>query len=192
MKYDTNKNLNISETNGHSDYVEKEFFPPSYAPHKSNFLKLKDAEIYYEVMGDGPAVIFVHGLGGNHMSWWQQVPYFSDRYKCINFSHRGFAHSKNYSNRIGHKVFAEDLLSLIEHLNLKEIYLVAQSMGGWTALTYALLKPENIKAVVMASTSGTIDFKQVKNIDIEKLNLWEEWSRNEMNILKEKISLNTH
>ena len=73
---------------------------------------------------------------------------------------------------------------------MKDVYLVAQSMGGWTALTYALKNRDNVKGVVMASTSGTIDFNQVKNIDMEKLNLWEEWSHNEMCILKEKGILN--
>ena len=187
MEKDTNKNLNTIINNNSANLVEIDFFPPNYTQHKSNFLKLKDADIYYEVLGEGPALIFIHGLGGNHISWWQQVPYFADRYKCINFSHRGFAHSKNYSNRIGHEVFAEDLSSLIEHLNLKEVYLVAQSMGGWTAITYTLKNPGNVKAVVMASTSGTIDFKQVKNIDIEKLKLWEQWSQNEIASLKGKV-----
>ncbi len=53
-------------------------------------------------------------------------------------------------------------------------------MGGWTAITYTLKNPGNVKAVVMASTSGTIDFNKVKNIDIEKLKLWEQWSQNEI------------
>jgi pimeloyl-ACP methyl ester carboxylesterase len=32
-----------------------------------------DAKIYYEVHGAGPAVLFVHGSGGHHAAWWQQV-----------------------------------------------------------------------------------------------------------------------
>ena len=40
-------------------------------------------EIYYESAGDGPAVAFAHGAGGNHLSWWQQVPFFSQTYRCI-------------------------------------------------------------------------------------------------------------
>ena len=29
------------------------------------------AQIHYEVSGQGPAIVFAHGLGGNHISWWQ-------------------------------------------------------------------------------------------------------------------------
>ena len=49
--------------------------------------------IYYEVHGSGSAVVFAHGMGGNAMSWWQQVPHFARRYRVISFDHRGFARS---------------------------------------------------------------------------------------------------
>ena len=45
------------------------------------------------VSGSGPALIFAHGLGGNHLSWWQQVAHFAPRYTCVTFAHRGFAPS---------------------------------------------------------------------------------------------------
>ena len=57
---------------------------------KGEFLQRPGCKIYYEVAGSGPAIIFAHGLGSNHITWWQQVPYFADRYTCVAFSHRGF------------------------------------------------------------------------------------------------------
>ncbi len=56
----------------------------------SGFLKRSDAEIYYEVTGSGPALVFAHGGGGHYLSWWQQIPYFSQRFTCVTFSHRYF------------------------------------------------------------------------------------------------------
>ena len=58
------------------------------------FLDCGDASIFYDVAGSGPALIFAHGLGGNHISWWQQVPHFRDRYTCVTFAHRGFSPSR--------------------------------------------------------------------------------------------------
>lgn len=184
---DTSDNIPIYNPSGSSG---KKYFPDNLSSTHCNYLKLDDAEIFYEVTGEGPAIIFVHGLGGNHLSWWQQIPFFADRYKCVNFSHRGFALSKNFSNRIGHKVFAEDLNALIDYLNLDEVYLVAQSMGGWTSLTYALNHPNKIKALVMASTSGTIDFTKTKSFDFEKYASWNKWAELEKKKLKEKGILN--
>lgn len=169
---------------------KSEVFPPISYKTNPGILKLDDAEIYYEVSGDGPALIFAHGLGGNHLSWWQQIPYFSRRFTCINFSHRGFACSKNYSNKIGHSVFAEDLSALIDHLNLKEVAFVAQSMGGWTCMTYALQKPEKVKAVIMVSSSGTVDYRQSEHPQLRNLVERNEWTRNEIDRLKENGILN--
>jgi len=169
---------------------EAEVFPPISYKTNPGILKLSDAEIYYEVSGRGPALIFAHGLGGNHLSWWQQIHYFSDRYTCINFSHRGFANSKNHSGRIGHSIFAKDLADLIDHLNLEEVSLVAQSMGGWTCMTYALRESKKVRAVVMASSSGLVDFRQSKHPEIKSINKWDEWTKIEINRLKEKGILN--
>ena len=40
-------------------------------------------ELYYKSHGEGPAITFAHGRGGNRLSWWQQVPVFSKDYRCI-------------------------------------------------------------------------------------------------------------
>ena len=50
-------------------------------------------KLYYQVIGDGEAVTFAHGAGGNSASWYQQVPYFSKSYKTLTFDHRAFARS---------------------------------------------------------------------------------------------------
>jgi 3-oxoadipate enol-lactonase len=46
---------------------------------------------YYESTGDGETVTFLHGAGGNHVSWWQQVPHFRHKYRCLTLDHRGFS-----------------------------------------------------------------------------------------------------
>ena len=53
-----------------------------------------DAQIYYEVHGSGPAVLFVHGSGGHHAAWWQQVAALSPSYSVITVDLRGFGNSR--------------------------------------------------------------------------------------------------
>ncbi len=127
----------------------------------SAHLKRPDCRIHYEVYGRGPALVFAHGLGGNHLSWWQQVAHFAERYTCVVFSHRGFAPSSPVPGGSAPDAYADDLAALVEALGLKEVRLVAQSMGGWTCLEYALRHPRTVRALVMASTSGAIDFRQL-------------------------------
>ena len=45
----------------------------------------------------------------------------------------------------GPRAFVDDLAALLDHLGLAEVRLVAQSMGGWTCLGYALREPERVR-----------------------------------------------
>lgn len=133
--------------------------------NRSGYLKRPDCRIYYEVMGEGPPIVFAHGLGGNQLSWWQQLAHFSARHTCVAFAHRGFTPSSAVPGATAPDAYAEDLAALFDELQLRDVRLVAQSMGGWTCIEYLLRNPENVKNVrslVMAATSGTLDFRQLQ------------------------------
>lgn len=137
-----------------------------------DFLRRPDGEIYYEVAGTGPAIIFAHGFSGNHLSWWQQVPAFSDHYTCVTFSHRGFFPSKEAPGGPGPAAFVDDLAALVDHLGLSEVSLVGQSMGGYSCLPYALRSPKRVRALVMASTTGGVDIGSIQHPQMEDLTAW--------------------
>src|SRR5262249_45467845 len=63
------------------------------------FAPVNGIDLYYEVNGSGPALLFAHGQGGNHLSWWQQVPFFSRFYTCITFDNRAFGFSLDRDGR---------------------------------------------------------------------------------------------
>jgi pimeloyl-ACP methyl ester carboxylesterase len=120
-------------------------------------LKRPFGDLYYEMTGSGPALLFAHGLGGNHLSWWQQVAHFASRYSCVSFAHRGFAPSNPVAGGPDAADYRGDLEALVEHLGFDEVRLVGQSMGGWSVLEYALAHPDKVKALVLSATSGTLD-----------------------------------
>lgn len=129
----------------------------------SGLLARPGANLYYEVTGEGPAIVFAHGLGGNHLSWWQQVAEFAPRHTCVAFAHRGFPPSSGE----GVQRYADDLAALMDHLEIERATLVCQSMGGWTGLEYSLAQPARVAGLVMASTSGTVDYRKlgIKDLD---------------------------
>jgi 3-oxoadipate enol-lactonase len=118
--------------------------------------EINGIKMYYESHGEGEAIIFAHGAGGNHLSWWQQVPVFRDSYRCITFDHRGFGRSADVENGPGNTAFPEDLRALMDHLGIEKATLVAQSMGGWTCLGFTVAYPDRVRALVMADTTGTM------------------------------------
>ena len=128
----------------------------AFPSRRRGTLARPDCTLAYEVTGEGPAIVFAHGLGGNHMSWYQQVAHFAPTHTCVTFAHRGFYPSTRPAGGPDPKDYGADLAALIAHLALGEVRLVAQSMGGWTSVDYALGRPAGLKAMVLAATTGTI------------------------------------
>ena len=107
--------------------------------------------LYYEVHGDGPPIAFAHGVGGNHASWYQQVPLFARSHQVITLDQRGFGRSDD-TNGLGRANFVDDLRALLDQLGLGKVALVAQSMGGSTCMGFTVRYPERVAAIVMADT----------------------------------------
>ena len=91
----------------------------------------------------------------------------------MTFSHRGYPPG----SKIGvpdPKEFAGDLAALIEHLRLADVRLVAQSMGGQTAIEYILSHPQHkVRALVLTSTSGSLHRPSLPLANPKRLSEWE-------------------
>ncbi|MBW2280067.1 MAG: alpha/beta fold hydrolase [Deltaproteobacteria bacterium] len=119
--------------------------------------------IYYETHGDGPAVVFAHGMGGNALSWWQQVPFFVEQgYRAIAFDHRGFFRSPCAPDEFHPGRFPDDLLAILDAEGVERASLVCQSMGGWTGLPTAIRAPERVSALVLCGTPGGLDTEKTR------------------------------
>ncbi len=125
------------------------------------FANVNGIELYYEEHGEGPALVFAHGAGGNHLSWWQQVPAFSKQFRCITFDHRGFGFSRETPQGPGPKAFADDLRGLLDHLKIERAALASQSMGGWTSLGFTCSAPERVSALALCDTMAGVDDPEV-------------------------------
>ncbi len=100
------------------------------------------------------------GSAAGSSSWWQQVPHFRKRFSCVVFSHRGFAPSRDASG-LGPRRFVDDLEALLQHLHVDDVRLVGQSMGGWSCLGHALRRPEKVRGLVMACTTGQVTTPEI-------------------------------
>jgi len=107
--------------------------------------------IFHEFHGEGPAIVFAHGVGGNHASWYQQVPLFSGAYRVITFDHRGFGRSADDEHK-GRAGFVDDLKELLDALEIDKACLVGQSMGGGTVVGFAARYPERVSALVVSDS----------------------------------------
>lgn len=111
-------------------------------------------DLYYQQAGEGPAIVFLHGFGGNHLTWWQQIPAFADDYTCIVPDQRMFGRSTDRSDGPGAAAFVPDLVSLLDGLDIERAALVGQSMSGWTAASFATQHPDRVAALVLSASPG--------------------------------------
>jgi 3-oxoadipate enol-lactonase len=109
------------------------------------------SKLYYELSGEGPAVVLAHGVGGNHASWFNQVPSFAKHYTTIAIDHRAFGNSEDVEG-IGQAGYLDDLLRLLDALKLETTSLVGQSMGGATCAAFACRYPKRVRALVHADS----------------------------------------
>lgn len=121
----------------------------------------KDATLYYESYGEGPAIVFAHGAGGNAAVWFQQIPTFAERYRVIAFDHRGFGRSTCDEADLRSELFADDLRRILDDAGVDRTAIVSQSMGGWTALRSAVAHPDRVAGVVLGNTPGPVLLPEV-------------------------------
>lgn len=117
--------------------------------------------LYYEKIGSGPALVLIHGLGGNHAAWFHQVPVFAEHFTVITVSQRGFAPSTGRQDRYDVGVLVADLLAVMDACGVEKASVVGQSMGGWTALGLGLRAPERVRSLVLADTVAGISDAEI-------------------------------
>ena len=129
-----------------------------------------DARLYFEVVGEGPALVFIHaGVADNRM-WEPQIEAFSSRYKVIRYDLRGFCKSTMPEESFA---LRDDLLAVLRHLKIDKTILVGCSMGGSTAIDFALGHPEMVTAL-MPVGSG--------------LGGWTDWSDESTRLMNEMMA----
>jgi pimeloyl-ACP methyl ester carboxylesterase len=116
------------------------------------------AKIYYEVHGEGPAVLFVHGSGGHHAAWWQQVPYFTKRgHAVVTLDLRGFGRSTSELDEYDSLEFPGDILAVLDDAGIARAVLAGQSIGASAALKVAVAHPDRAAGVILAHSLGGLD-----------------------------------
>ncbi|MGH7754197.1 MAG: alpha/beta fold hydrolase [Gemmatimonadales bacterium] len=130
------------------------------------FAEVNAARLYYEQHGGGPDLVFLHGAGGNHLSWWQQLPAFAKLYRCTVYDARGWGLSRGDMG-VGRFVLGTDLVALLDHLGIERAHIVAQSMGGRAVAGLTRLAPERVRSLVLCGTTAGATNDRVRELQDE-------------------------
>lgn len=110
--------------------------------------------IAVEYEGEGPVVIFLHGIGGNRTNWRAQLPAFANHFTAAAWDARGYGDSDDYRGALEFSDFGYDLLRVLDYFGAHKAHLVGLSMGGRIALDFWGRHPERVATLVLADTSA--------------------------------------
>jgi len=114
--------------------------------------QVNGVRLYYEEVGEGTPLVFVHEFAGEARSWHLQVRFFARRYRTIAYNARGYPPSdvpddpKAYSQDQA----ADDIRGVLDALGIRKAHVCGLSMGGYATLHFGLRYPERALSLVVA------------------------------------------
>jgi pimeloyl-ACP methyl ester carboxylesterase len=113
-------------------------------------VKANGTTLYAEQAGDGPSLIFVHGMCGDARVWADQVHRLSGRFRCTSYDRRGHTRSPLTDVTETVQLHADDLAALITALDLAPTIVVGSSGGARVALDLIRRHPHVVRGAVLS------------------------------------------
>lgn len=116
---------------------------------------LGSTRISYVELGEGPPVMFVHGLGGSWRNWLENIPRFAENHRVIALDLPGFGLSPAPPEPVTMAGYGNLLVRFADTLGLPpDTPLIGHSMGGFIATEAVIEAPERFRSLVLVSAAG--------------------------------------
>ena len=104
--------------------------------------------------GEGPPVVFVHGLGGNWQNWLENLPRAAQERRAIAMDLPGFGTSEMPADKISITAYARWVEELCSRIGVERAVVVGNSMGGFIGAEMAISSPALVDRLVLAAAAG--------------------------------------
>jgi pimeloyl-ACP methyl ester carboxylesterase len=105
-------------------------------------------------LGEGPPIVFVHGLGGSWQNWLEQLPVLAREHRVLAMDLPGFGYSPMPREDISIAGYARLLDGLLGALGIDAATVVGNSMGGFIGAELAIAFPRRVERLVLVSAAG--------------------------------------
>jgi pimeloyl-ACP methyl ester carboxylesterase len=110
------------------------------------------AALQAHVVGSGPPIVLIGGLGDDHTLWDPVLPGLVAGHRCVTFDNRGAGHSSAPREPFVIEAWAQDAHELTHALGVVPAVIVGCSMGGAIAQEWVLHYPADTTGLVLIST----------------------------------------
>lgn len=125
-------------------------------------IQYKNITIDYTATGKGTAVVLLHGFLENQTMWQYLAPVLATKYRVITIDLLGHGNT----DCLGYVHTMEDQADMVHHvlheLKIRKSVLIGHSMGGYVALAFAELYPDNVKGLVLLNSTSRADSDERK------------------------------
>lgn len=122
----------------------------------------KNTKISYSDSGKGTAVVLLHGFLENSTMWDYFVPDFSKKYRVIAIDLLGHGQTEPLGYVHAMEDNADAVHAVLSELKIRKAVFVGHSMGGYVALAFAELYPDNVKGIVLLNSTSRADSDERK------------------------------
>jgi pimeloyl-ACP methyl ester carboxylesterase len=122
--------------------------------------ELNDHTMYYEILGEGPAVVCSGGWGTWCHGGERHLPAgLTERFKVIIFDHRGIGQSDDRTAvDASTALYARDVLALLDHLSIESAHFLGiVGIGACIGQELALIAPRRVRSLVNSGTWARAD-----------------------------------
>jgi len=116
-------------------------------------IEIDGREANYVDIGEGPPLVFVHGLGASWQSWLENIPEFAHDHRVVAMDLPGFGYSQKPAGDISIEYYASWTFRLLDALGIDSAAVVGNSMGGFSAAEMAIRSPERVKSLTVVSAA---------------------------------------
>lgn len=117
-------------------------------------VELHGHDLTYVDAGQGPPVVFIHGLLGSHQDWATLLDDLSAHHRVLALDLFGHGASAKPMGDYSLGAHAATVRDLLDHLGIGAVTLVGHSLGGGIAMQFAYLFPERVAGLVLVSSGG--------------------------------------
>ncbi|MGH2831138.1 MAG: alpha/beta fold hydrolase [Solirubrobacteraceae bacterium] len=119
------------------------------------WVMVEDQPLNVIELGEGPPLVFIHGLIGRWTHWVEQLTAFAPHHRVIALDLPGFGHSPSPStDRISVPYYARLVAKLLAAIEVDAAAVIGHSMGGFTAVELSINFPQLVERLVLVSPAG--------------------------------------
>lgn len=129
------------------------------------FSRANDVDIWYEVTGDGPALVLIHANPFDHDLWMYQAAHFSTWFKVVGIDIRGYGRSEKMTTAYALKDMCDDVIGVMEDLGIARAICGGCSVGSGIAILLGLDHPDRFEALVLVGGNSGASDRYQKRIE---------------------------